>query len=617
VVQHCLEKNPAERFQSAHDIAFSLQALTGSDLQTMAVEAAPARRRWWKPLVAAAVLGVLGVAAFFGGRLTLKQTQPRYHQLTYRRGTVGNARFLPDGQNIVYTAAWDGGRKEMFTMRYDSVDSRSLDIKDSELLAVSSKGEMALRAKNGTLATVPFTGGTPREIERRVFSADWSPDGNDMAIIRRVGKAGEVGDIVLEYPRGKVLYHRDPRSGLAYLSHVRVSPDGKYLAFYSILTPGYARVIIIDTSGKKVAQSGIYAGPLGLGWGPSGREVWFAGVWQSKESVLGLELSGRTRVVLHVPTGLVVKDTSRQGRVLLARDDITVDTIGLPPGASKERSYSWYGWTGLSDLSGDGQYLVFAEGGTSGTDWGMYIRKTDGSPAVRLGTGAYGKLSPDGNWVAFAWDPKIRTDEDPEHAQDDQFLSVGVIRLLPVGAGEQRDLPLPKLAAVNVAGWLPNGTPIFLAEAPGRPPRTWAAPLDGTPVRPLTPEGVLATLPTPDGKYLLCNDPGRITALYPIAGGAPVKVQIPASAEEIGWDTSGKKLYIGERVVEDGAQTGWNISLLDPYTGRAQPWKQITFQSDRSGITRWHTPLISRDGKVYAYSYGRSMAQLYVVEGVQ
>ena len=45
------------------------------------------------------------------------QANTQFHQLTYRRGSLnGNARFTPDGKNIIYTAAWDGPQPELYTV---------------------------------------------------------------------------------------------------------------------------------------------------------------------------------------------------------------------------------------------------------------------------------------------------------------------------------------------------------------------------------------------------------------------------------------------------------------------------------------------------------------------
>jgi len=51
---------------------------------------------------------------------------PFYHRLTFRRGTIYGARFAPNGQTVVYTAAWDGQPPKIFATRLGSVESREL-----------------------------------------------------------------------------------------------------------------------------------------------------------------------------------------------------------------------------------------------------------------------------------------------------------------------------------------------------------------------------------------------------------------------------------------------------------------------------------------------------------
>jgi len=75
--------------------------------------------------------------------------------------------------------------------------------------------------------------------------------------------------------------------------------------------------------------------------------------------------------------------------------------IGLAPGERTERDLTWFSDVGLRDLSVDGRLILFTNFvvGTS-TNYATYLRRTDGSPAVRLGEGDACAFSPDGKWVA-------------------------------------------------------------------------------------------------------------------------------------------------------------------------------------------------------------------------
>ena len=149
IVRRCLEKQPADRFHSAHDLAISLEALSGSSNASNATGAAraaamvaPPRRRLPLAAVAAAVLAVGGLA-FFAGRMLSKPepwSAPQFHRLTYRRGVIGSARMMPDGNTFLYSARWDGGEKRIYSARLDSPDSAPLPYVGADITAISQKG---------------------------------------------------------------------------------------------------------------------------------------------------------------------------------------------------------------------------------------------------------------------------------------------------------------------------------------------------------------------------------------------------------------------------------------------------------------------------------------------
>ncbi len=161
-------------------------------------------------------------------RLTIPN--PRYHEITFRRGDIRSARFASDGQTILYSAAWQGNPVEIFSARPGAAESRSLGLEHTQLLAVSPTGEMAVALNShrtgtwvnvGTLASAPLAGGAPRELLENVQWADWAPDGSGLAVVRDVG-----GRNRLEYPVGKVLYETG-----GWISHPRISPKGDMVAY--------------------------------------------------------------------------------------------------------------------------------------------------------------------------------------------------------------------------------------------------------------------------------------------------------------------------------------------------------------------------------------------------
>jgi hypothetical protein len=152
IIEHCLEKNPVDRFQSARDVAFALDAFSGSSTPSASAVVLPSAPRKWHAWHAGPALAGLGAGAllaailFFVGRQTAPvPPPPSFHQLTFQRGTTYGARFAADGETIVYAAAWDGKPSELFSTRAESTESRSLGITDADLLGISSGGELAVR----------------------------------------------------------------------------------------------------------------------------------------------------------------------------------------------------------------------------------------------------------------------------------------------------------------------------------------------------------------------------------------------------------------------------------------------------------------------------------------
>ena len=255
----------------------------------------------------------------------------------------------------------------------------------------------------GILARVPLAGGAPREILEGCYGADWTPDGQSLTVIRR-NPTGTGGENHLEFPAGNVIY--EPAG---WVTDARFSPNGEFLAFADHVSAGDdGRIVITDVKGNHKVSSSFYSTVWGAAWTPNGKEIWYsAAPGGAARSIYALDLSGKERLVYRAPGGLTLHDLSPTGLVLLTSDKTRITLSALPPGETRERSLSWFDWSLVTDMSPDGKTVVFSETGEAvGADYSMYLRKTDGSPAVRLGDGGFGFLSPDRQWV-------LATDRSP------------------------------------------------------------------------------------------------------------------------------------------------------------------------------------------------------------
>ena len=505
IVERLLAKDPEERYASSKDLARDLKSVRDHLTETSfsggleAAEPAKARRRGWAlPAIAALLVGIaagLLLRNVIGARTG---PPPEIKRLTFARGAIRTARFAPDGQTIVYGAAWEGLPLEIFSTRADSSESRSLGLPSADVLAISSTGELAISLHRrymfgfqsvGTLARVPLAGGAPREVLENVEDADWSPDGTSLAVTREVGNRGRV-----EYPVGKVLYDT-----AGWVGNVRVSPDGRSVAFIDHPQKGdnNGTLKVVDTSGK-VRLNGPFS-IRGVAWSTRGDEVFSS----DGAGIQATGLDGKSRTVWVAPGG-GISDVARDGRFLCMLNSSRREMVGLAPGEKTERNLTWLNWSMPIDISADGRTILFDEQNIRPS--GIYLRKLDGSTAVRLGEGNAVGFSPDGRWALSV-----------------KNLENGQFTILPTGAGEPRELVKTGIA-VNSATYFPDGKRILVSgNEPGHGARLFVQDIAGGNPRAISPEGVSFIFPTlsPDGKSVLATGPDRRLAIYPIEPGEP------------------------------------------------------------------------------------------------
>ena len=597
IVHRCLEKRPADRYQDAAELVAALDRLAPS----LMVERPTITRR--RLLVSGAALGLVAVGfgagfAVFRGR---RRETPSYRRLTFRRGMIRTARFGPDFKTIYYGALWDGDVCRVYTARPESPESSPLGLPPAAPLAVSSSGELALALgahyrgimTYGTLARVPLSGGAPREIQEDVKYADWTRDGRELALVRRVGAQD-----VLEFPAGSVVAKPDAPDG--GFSFARVSPRDDAVAAFELSARSrlFGRVVVVDRAGVRRAVSARYANVFGLAWRDD--EVWFTAADELplfRNTIYAMNGSGDVRIVARVPGNTSLHDIAPDGGMLIARTDDRSGIAVRAPGDSVERDFSWLDASVLADISRDGRQILFHENGVGGGPRGStYLRGTDGSPAVRLGDGVARALSPDGHWALV------------------QVGGAPHFDVIPTGAGEALRLERRGLTFLE-ARWLPNGRDVLVrARAAKGVAHLYVVDVRGTAVRQVTPDGWevgdTGWAVSPDGAMLALSREQQVE-LFPIGGGTSRRVPLVTERSRVvGWIESGL-------LVSADPASGGAVFRVNPATGQRDAWANISAQ-DPAGIMNLDlsTLVTTPDGRAYGHSWHRAISDLYLVEGL-
>jgi dipeptidyl aminopeptidase/acylaminoacyl peptidase len=538
----------------------------------------------------AVLLACLAALAGYALRVPAPRPMPRFDRLTFDRGFIGSARFGP-GDQVLYTAAWDGQPLAVYDVRTGDRDSRLVETAASGVVAVSHTGDVAYLRDPGTLTRAPLAGGPAKELLEGIRSADRTPDGEAFAVARDAS-----GRTRIEFPVGTVLCEATRPS------HLRISPDGQRLAFleHPIRADDRGWLSVVGRGGQKKVLSGGWASIDGLAWSPRGDEVWFTAAQVGADTALfAVTLEGRERMVVPALGRLVLHDVARDGRVLLERKTLRFEVRYGSTSQAEERDLSWMELARVQALSPDGRSLLFVQSGeVGGPDYGVYLRGTDGAVPVRLGTGRPLGFSADHRFVVAI---PLR---NPDH-----------VDLLPIGAGETRTVKEEGLSELEWATWVPGREALVLTARRGREaPRVFLKELAGGPARPVTAPGVAvyANTVSPDGRQLAapCASGGG-WCLQPLEGGPASPLPGTADRDVIGWAAGGEALFL-----RDHERRPARLFRLSLATSRWEPWKELS-PRDTSGVVNIHAVAVTPDGRAWAYSYARQIADLYLVTGLE
>ncbi len=508
--------------------------------------------------------------------------------MTFRRGTLYTARFEPGGRNVIYSARWQSEASAMFSVRPNSPESQAIGQSDALVQAISKDQQAAVLLKPrlmsgriaGTLATMALGGGGAKELLSRVMAADFAPDG-------RIVAAEYTGDTTrVHLPVGNVVYQTSD-----LLTSLRVSRGG-LIAVTSI-----GQVIILDSVGT-VKVSIDAANITGTAWHPDREELWYStSEGRGAGSIVAVDPNGTRRTVWH-GRAMALQDIASDGTALAIATDTQGGVLVQQNGSSDAKDMAWLDRSTALAVSPAGDALLLTEGGDSGG--GVYMRRLDGSPAVRLGEG-----------VGLSWSPK----------GDRVLIAKGQhqYEIVPVGAGVSRTINHPDIW--SFFGWFsPDGSRLLVnGRIKDDPYRFWWMDESGA-----TTEAGPAGVDHWAGQVPLSND-GRLIAVfksgqsmartvvvYPLDGGAPVPVAgMNPDEAVIRFSDDDRHLLVYNR-----DQLPARISKLDYRTGTRTVWREFA-PADAAGIAGFESIAMTPSGSVVAYNYTRSLGTAFLVTGLK
>ncbi|HSP16793.1 MAG TPA: protein kinase [Thermoanaerobaculia bacterium] len=595
IVMRCLEKKPAARFQSARDLGYALE--DGSSISYASQSKRP-RNLLVAISVAAIAIAIAALAWVFVSR---RSKPVAYERLTFRRGVVTQARFAPDGRTVLFAAAWDAEPLRIFMKRPEADDVVPLDLPPADLLSVSRSGELAILVDArravpfgttiGTLARISMIGGAPRRLVESVLSADWSPDGRSIAVVRDLGPEQRLE--IRSSDGGEVLRQLFATSS-GTMGHLRFSPSGDRIAFTVVSNRAGGRradLQMINADGTGRRTLGVTVNFTDLVWSSDGREIWFAEGSLVQTTVRATSMSGRSRTIFQAPGNTSISDTAGHN-VLMLQNDVVARVFCRARGATAEMEVPWQNWKLPLDITTDGRQVLI---------WGsdpavpiVGLVPLDGSPLTELARGGSYGFSADQRSVLVQQKPRE-------------------LAFVPIGAGERVVLSPTKLDAIAWAAVVPNGKSLMLAGVVNNTMRIYEKPIAGGELRPISNEPVYFPWITvsPDSASVAAIGPTRRLTVYSVGDGkaAIIPTSVPGDFP-IRFADDGSLLYVrSERMPEV-------VYRFDFRTQRESVVREIT-PADPAGVL-WASPTIGSmtgDAQCYCYQSAQVLSKLILARG--
>jgi Tol biopolymer transport system component/tRNA A-37 threonylcarbamoyl transferase component Bud32 len=631
IIDRCLRKDPAWRFQSAADLKISLWDLqreieSGAAETAAAPQSRPAPRRFplWPVALAAGLALGAGCAWWLGSRGTVADAFGPVRPLTTYAGNESEPALSPDGKQVAF--AWEGPNKDNYDIYVRLVDGGSplrltTDRADDRAPAWSPDGQRIAFVRDSAIYLIPALGGVERKLVQlppgSLFlnlalptALSWSPDGRFLAF--NIAQDGAPSIRVASTESGEVRAISNPPKGYYLELSPAWSPDGRTLA-YIRARDSFSRAVVLQEMNSDATPRGREREITGYGdrieqlaWQPDGRSL-IVSIRQRGErtGLFRLAIGGGAPRPLSIDAGLVIwPSLSRSGdRLAYQKRDVDVNIYRMdgPGPDGGPRSYDQCHVTSLIDstardrepaLSPDGQHIAFNSDRLGYYE--IHVAAADGSGQValtKMGPTAMGspRWSPDSQTIVF----------DRYENGHSSVYTIGADGGMPrrVTGDAYRDI---RPSFSHDGKWI-----YFSSNRSGRI-EVWKVPADGGTPQQVTHNSGIEAFESPDGK-LLYYVSGQALWSVPAAGG-DAKIVLAKDVFCL-YAVAGHSIYYGVR----NPPSLW---VLRTDTGRE--FEYVRFPRQRLGLDGGTVFSVSADERTILFSQtDRLESDLMMVENLR
>jgi Tol biopolymer transport system component len=621
LIMRCLEKKPADRFQTAEEVREQLEIAetpsTGTVPMQAAAATAPVRisagRK--KPLVLAGIAALVLAVSLIGSRYRGGSRQEfesgATEQITNDPGVEVTPALSPDGKMLAY-AGGEPANTSIFVRQVGG--GEAIRLASGRAPQWSPDGSKLVYVDSNGIAMVPALGGSPRRLIRRsdgdvAISPTWSHDGRLLAYAE--GDGISIANADGTEPR-KIMTAKDAHS-------LSWSPDDSRLAFVQ----GNSRFVYATADFGNVAASALWTvGRDGKGaapltdsihhsvspvWTSDGDGILFISNIRGGSDLYFQRVRGNTAdgPPQRLTTGLKIHGIAVGGEDRLAYSvwNTSVGIWSLPfPRSGTASIVTGHPITSASErietvrLSPDGQWLAFDSDRSGNTD--VYKMRIDGTGLQQLtrnpADDMYPNWSSDGRQISFH---SMRSGN-----RDFYVMSADGSAERMIAGGPAQDF---------AGAWSPDDSQLaFYSDRTGRL-EIYLVPATGGNARRLTLEGGARPIWSPDGKSIAYVGASRDEALRVIpAQGGREKILVPAATFGAvtavgGWSADSRKIYFRVRA-PDGS-----LNIAQVSHDGSNPSLLVRFDDHER---RAYHSFFSTDGKNIYVTVGKHEADIWVMD---